>query len=187
MSVERRNRASPSAEAASRWRELEMRDVIDVRGPDNLGTSLFVATENAVRIHDPDAANVGQYAELTGLPFGVLHLETGLLTGELTGGECNLLPDEILRVIREAPGPHAVPHLDSGRLFYSVRLFGCLDGSRRAAGSIPLDGFGVAPVESGQPELLRRLLVLAEADVERVHTDPSHELDELASHLDAGL
>ncbi|REJ70898.1 MAG: HD-GYP domain-containing protein [Planctomycetota bacterium] len=148
-------------------------------GPQNSRSAL----DHVVRIHDPDGENIRRYMELTGLPFGTLCLESGLLTGEFTGSECALVPSDVLEMMSAGESPLVVPHLESGRLFYSARLSGCRDGARCAAGSIALDQPGPPSSDANQYDLLRRLLALAEAEVERVRNDPSQELDDLAEQL----
>ena len=153
---------------------------------------------------DPLAA----YSQLTGLPFAIADLGSGMLNYAPFADLCPLLPEEVVETFRDGAGPHTVIDEPRGLTFYAVRLPAESPMLRLAAGFLPLDpaqpsawlqaaardaGWstedlqrwlnGLEPVPA---RLLPRLLNLAVAQVSPdEHPGVARQMDELAEQLDA--
>ena len=84
---------------------------------------------------DPLAA----YTEMTGLPFALADLASGMLTYSAFADLCPLLPEEVVEAFRQGDGPHVIADAARGVTFYAVRLPSEPPTLRLAAGFIPLD------------------------------------------------
>lgn len=166
----------------------------------------------ALRPPQPDPAlpadPLAAYTEMTGLPFALADLASGMLTYAAFADLCPLLPEEVVEVLRRGDGPHVIVDAARGLTFYAVRLPSEPATLRLAAGFIPIDptqpsgwlrasaaeaGWSGATLERWletlQPiseSVLFRLLGLAVART-CAEDDPgvAQQMDELAEQLDA--
>lgn len=153
---------------------------------------------------DPAAA----YSQLTGLPFALADLNSGMLTYAAFVDLCPVLNDEIVAAFRTGRCPHVVVDHDSDLVYYAVRLPRESTRDRLAIGFIPRDattpsawlrsaaeqaGWSRADlqrwIDSIQPvtaEVLPRFLRLAEMQVCAAQDARiSQHVEELAGQLDS--
>lgn len=153
---------------------------------------------------DPLAA----YTTLTGLPFALADLASGMLNYSACAELCPLLPEEVVERFRQGDGPHVFVDAEREVTFYAVRLAADPPSLRLAAGFLPHDpaqpgewlrmaareaGWSAADLERWQSSIepvpasiLPRLLSLAAAQVcPQEQPGMARQLDELATQLDA--
>jgi HD-GYP domain-containing protein (c-di-GMP phosphodiesterase class II) len=155
------------------------------------------------------AEPLNRYSELTGLPFALADLGTGMLMYSRIAELCPVLPDAALREFQHLREPRVVPCPEEGLIFYGVPLPGGARGERVAAGFVPLDprhpptalcaealACGWSPEEFDEwlrrqepvpPFALSRLLSLADQQVRATASSSRalEDLDQLAGELDA--
>jgi hypothetical protein len=155
------------------------------------------------------SAPLARFTELTGLPFALADLGTGMLMYSQIADLCPILPDVVLHELQHLREPRVIPCPEQGLLYYAVPLPGGPRGDRVAAGFIPLDprhppgpllsgalaaGWSHAQydawlqrLEPAAPGLVQRLLVLAESQfrTSSSSTRALEDLDQLAGELDA--
>ncbi len=148
------------------------------------------------------------YGDLTGLPFAIADLGSGMLNYSPFADLCPLLPEEVVEAFRQGEGPHVVVDESRGLTFYAVPLPMESPLLRLAAGFLPLDvkqpsdwlsaaareaGWSPADVQRWMDSLepvpshiLPRLLSLAVSQVCPAEQPAvSRQMDELAAQLDA--
>jgi HD-GYP domain-containing protein (c-di-GMP phosphodiesterase class II) len=155
------------------------------------------------------AEPLSRYSELTGLPFALADLGTGMLMYSRIAELCPILPDAVLQEFQRLREPRVVPCPEQGLVFYGVPLPAGTCGARVAAGFMPLDprhppaalraealasGWSseefddwVGRQEPVPPFALGRLLSLADQQVRSTATSTRalEDLDQLAGELDA--
>jgi HD-GYP domain-containing protein (c-di-GMP phosphodiesterase class II) len=152
---------------------------------------------------DPAAA----YTQLTGLPFALADLNSGMLTYAAFVELCPVLKDEVVAAFRTGPSPHVVIDHDEDLVYYAVRLPGESGREKLAVGFIPRDikapsvwlheaaqhaGWArtdlqrwLDGIQSIAADVLPRFLRLAEMQVCAAQDARiSHQVDELAGQLD---
>lgn len=153
---------------------------------------------------DPAAA----YAQLTGLPFALGDLTSGMLTYAAFVDLCPILPPDIVEALQSEKPPHVVVDREQDMVYYAVRVPGESPSEQLAIGFMPRDpkapsaalrslaeqaGWSKSDldrwldsIESVGPEVLPRFLRLAEMQVcaapDSRHTS---QLEGLAGQLDA--
>ncbi|MBL8851666.1 MAG: hypothetical protein JNG89_18440, partial [Planctomycetaceae bacterium] len=153
---------------------------------------------------DPAAA----YSQLTGLPFGLADLNSGMLTYAAFVELCPVLKDEVVAAFRNGPGPHVVVDHDEDLIYYAVRVPGESTREKLAVGFIPRDIHApsdwlresaqqadwsraelqrwIDGIQPASADVLPRLLRLAEMQVCAAQDARiSRHVDELAGQLDA--
>jgi HD-GYP domain-containing protein (c-di-GMP phosphodiesterase class II) len=152
---------------------------------------------------DPAAA----YAQLTGLPFALADLSSGMLTYSAFVDLCPILKPEVLEELRTGKCPHVIVDREQDLVYYAVRLPGESTREELAVGFIPRDRMAPSAalkqaaedagwsrselqmwldsIQSVSPEVLPRFLRLAEMQVcAAPDARMSRQMEELAGQLD---
>lgn len=93
------------------------------------------ARSHATLPADPASA----YAQLTGLPFALADLTSGMLTYASFVDLCPILKPDILDEFREGKSPHVIVDRDDDLIYYAVRLPDSSPRQQLAVGFIPRD------------------------------------------------
>jgi len=152
---------------------------------------------------DPAAA----YSQLTGLPFALADLTSGMLTYAAFVDLCPILKPEIVEELRNGKCPHVIVDREQDVIYYAVRLPGESSRHQLAVGFIPRDRnapsaalkqaatkagwtrselqLWLDSIQSVSPEVLPRFLRLAEMQVcAAPDARMSRQMEELAGQLD---
>lgn len=185
------------SQAALRWVDAPLRS----DGP-NLAV-LTGASSHTTLPADP----VSAYAQLTGLPFALADLSSGMLTYAAFVELCAVLSSDVLVAFRTGKSPYVVVNHEQDLVYYAVRVPGTNPRQQLAVGFIPRNlaapsdwlresarNAGWSPAELRQwldgiqavpPEVLPRLLRLAEMQVCAAPDDRmSRHIEEMAAQLD---
>jgi HD-GYP domain-containing protein (c-di-GMP phosphodiesterase class II) len=167
-----------------------------------------LAVLNGARSHsslpcDPASA----YAQLTGLPFALADLTSGMLTYSSFVDLCPILKPEVLDELRTGKCPHVIVDREHDLIYYAVRLPGVSTLEQLAVGFVPRDrtspsaALKQAACDAGwsrselqlwldsiqpvSPEVLPRFLRLAEMQVcAAPDARMSRQMEEIAGQLD---